>query len=92
MEKKRKRITVGFCIAFALVFLLMSAVLELNKNTLLGFAMLMIVSVLLFVGYVRLLGRRPFYVRFLFWPAWLALFALIVFEFDIFTKRLTLLQ
>ena len=46
---------VGFGIVTGLLFLVMAAVLELNKNTLLGFALLMAAT----VGFAVLFSKVP---------------------------------
>ena len=66
----------GFAIGAGVLFLLMLAVLELNKNTLLGFA-LAIAAAALFVFVHGQAANGG--LRFLCWIGWIALFALILF-------------
>jgi len=67
---------VGFWIGFPVLLLLMLAVLELNKNTLLGFALAVAAAAL----FVFLRGRAANgALRFLCWIGWIALFAGILF-------------
>ena len=66
----------GFYLGAGIVFLLMLAVLELNKNTLLGFLLTIAATAL----FVFLRGRAAGGgLRFLCWVGWIALFALILF-------------
>ena len=65
----------GFYLGAGIVFLLMLAVLELNKNTLLGFLLTIAATAL----FVFLRGRAAGGgLRFLCWVGWIALFALIL--------------
>ena len=66
----------GFAIGAGVLFLLMLAVLELNKNTILGFA-LAIAAAALFVFVHGQAANGG--LRFLCWIGWIALFALILF-------------
>ena len=66
----------GFYLGAGIVFLLMLAVLELNKNTLLGFLLTIAAAAL----FVFLRGRAAGGgLRFACWVGWIALFALILF-------------
>ena len=70
---------IGFGIVAGLLFLLMLAVLELNKNTLLGFAALAVVTVLFVVLFVKVLHGNHWYWKALGWIGWLGAFAAILF-------------
>ena len=66
----------GFAIGAGVLFLLMLAVLELNKNTLLGFALAIAAAALFVFVHGRAANGG---LRFLCWIGWIALFALILF-------------
>ena len=69
---------VGFWIGFAVLLLLMLAVLELNKNVLLGFVLLLLASSAFAFVFVKFL-RGKWYRCLLGWVAWLGAFAGILF-------------
>ncbi len=77
-NKVKKHGGAGFIAAFTIVSVLMLAILELNKNTVLGFILLIPASVALFLGYGKVLCPKGFLFRFLFWPCWAAVFALVL--------------
>ncbi|MCR5153915.1 MAG: carboxylesterase family protein [Lachnospiraceae bacterium] len=56
----------------------MLAVLELNKNTLLGFVLLICGGVTAFLLYSKVLSKGRGLFRAVFWPGWLAFFALVL--------------
>ena len=66
----------GFAIGAGILFLLMLAVLELNKNTILGFALAIAAAALFVFVHGRAANGG---LRFLCWIGWIALFALILF-------------
>ncbi|MBR1757202.1 MAG: carboxylesterase family protein [Lachnospiraceae bacterium] len=71
-KKQRKQMGVGFWIGFVFVVLLMLAVLELNQNTILGWALLIAV----FAGFVWLYAAKiQQATRGMKWLSWLGLFA-----------------
>lgn len=70
---------VGFGIVTGLLFLVMAAVLELNKNTLLGFALLVAATVGFAVLFSKALQGSKWYVKLLGYLGYLAAFALILF-------------
>ena len=81
---RMKKHSPGFWIGFGLLLAVMLAVLELNKNTLFGFALLAVAAFL----FVYLHGRvRHGALRFLCWIGWIALFAAILFTTWPPTKR-----
>lgn len=69
---------VAFGIVGTLLFLLMLAVLELNKNTLLGFILLAVVTVCFALLYIKVLHDQKWYWRLLGWIGWIGAFLLIV--------------
>lgn len=69
---------IGFGIAAGLLFLVMLSVLELNKNTLPGFAALLVVTVLFVVLFVKFLHGSRWYWKALGWVGWLGAFVLIL--------------
>ncbi len=77
-EKEKRVLSLGFQIAFALVFVLMLAVLELNKNTIVGFILIALASGAAFWCYLKFLNNGKKLFKALFWPAWLACFTLIL--------------
>ncbi|MBQ7637169.1 MAG: carboxylesterase family protein [Lachnospiraceae bacterium] len=77
-EKKKKTLSIGFQVLFAVVFILMLAVLELNKNTVLGFILIILASAGLFWVYLKWLRKRGALLKAAFWPVWLAVFALVL--------------
>ena len=70
---------IGFGIAVGLLLLVMLAVLELNKNTLLGFALLLAVTAGFVLLFVKVLHGGKWHVKLLGFLGWLAAFALILF-------------
>ena len=70
---------IAFGIIAGLVFLLMLAVLELNKNTILGFVLLLIVTVCFVLLIVKLHKGGKWYWKVLSWIGWLAAFVGILF-------------
>ena len=64
---------IGFGIVTGLLFLMMAAVLELNKNTLLGFALLIAATVGFAVLFSKALQGSKWYMKFLgyavTWPS-----------------------
>ncbi len=70
---------VGFGIVTGLLFLVMAAVLELNKNTLLGFALLVAATVGFAVLFSKVLQGGKWYGKLLGYAGYLAAFALILF-------------
>ena len=70
---------VGFGIVTGLLFLVMAAVLELNKNTLLGFALLVAATVGFAVLFSKALQGSKWYVKLLGYLGYIAVFALILF-------------
>ncbi len=69
---------VGFGIFGTLLFLLMLAVLELNKNTILGFLLLIVVTVAFAVLFVKVLHGGKWYWKLLAWLGWIGAFVLIL--------------
>ena len=69
---------IAFGIVGALLLLLMLAVLELNKNTLLGFILLGVATVCFAVLYIRVLHDSKWYWRLPGWFGWIGAFLLIV--------------
>lgn len=69
-----------FCVFSLLIFLLMLIILELNKNTLLGFAFLILSTAGLFLLY-RLIIRRKnkWYLKLSVWICWIAVFVGVLF-------------
>lgn len=70
---------VGMGIVTGLLFLLMAAVLELNKNTLWGFALLAAATAVFAVVFVKLLRGSRWYWKLLGYGAYVAAFFLILF-------------
>lgn len=70
---------VAFGIFAGLLFLIMLAVLELNKNTILGFVLLIAVTVGFVLLFARVLHNGKWYWKILGWLGWLAAFVGIVF-------------
>ena len=70
---------VGFGIVTGLLFLVMAAVLELNKNTLLGFALLVAATVGFAVLFSKVFQGGKWYGKLLGYAGYLAAFALILF-------------
>ncbi|MCR5824588.1 MAG: carboxylesterase family protein [Lachnospiraceae bacterium] len=79
MKNEKRSLSIGFQIAFALVFILMLAVLELNKNTLVGFITIIIVSGSAFMVYLKRISRMRWPFKAMFWGSWLVLFAMTLF-------------
>lgn len=69
----------GFWIFYAILSALMCAVLELNKNTLLGWALFALLLVAFPVLFKLVALKSSGFVKFLFWICYLALFAGILF-------------
>ncbi len=65
-----------FVVLFIIVFLLMMAVVELNKNTIAGFILTIIISCLFFYIHSFVLKNKG--IKFLSWIGWFALFALVI--------------
>ena len=70
---------IGFGIATGLLFLVMAAVLELNKNTLWGFALLIAATAGFVLLFWKLLQGSRWYVKLLGYIGYVAAFALILF-------------
>ena len=70
---------IGFGIATGLLFLLMAAVLELNKNTLLGFGLLLAATVGFVLLFCRVLQGARWYEKLLGHLGYVVVFALILF-------------
>ena len=70
---------IAFGIIAGLLFLLMLAVLELNKNTILGFALLLAATVCFVVLFVKVLHGGKWYWKALGWIGWIAAFTAILF-------------
>ena len=69
----------GFWIPFALLTALFAAVLELNKNTLVGWVLLIIVAVVFIIVYSRIIYPKHWYLKLLGWFLYLVLFAVVLF-------------
>ncbi len=69
---------IGFGIFGSLLFLIMLAVLELNKNTILGFILLLAVTVVFAVLFIRVLHGGKWYWKVLGWLGWIGAFVLIL--------------
>ena len=69
---------IGFGIVGSLLFLLMLAVLELNKNTVLGFILLIAVTVGFAVLFIKVLHGGKWYWKALGWLGWIGAFVLIL--------------
>ncbi|MBQ6891052.1 MAG: hypothetical protein IJN47_00440, partial [Clostridia bacterium] len=65
---------IGFGIATGLLFLLMAAVLELNKNTLLGFGLLLAATVGFVLLFCRVLQGARWYGKLLGYLGYVAIF------------------
>ena len=70
---------VGFGIVTGLLFLLMAAVLELNKNTLPGFGLLLAATVVFWVVFSKWLQGGKWYGKLLGYVGYIAVFGLILF-------------
>jgi para-nitrobenzyl esterase len=70
---------VAFGIFASILFLLMLAVLELNKNTLVGFVLLLAVTAGFVLLFVKVLHGGKWYWKVLGWLGWIAAFAAILF-------------
>ena len=68
---------IGFCIAVAVLFFLMAAALELNKNVLIAFPLLITVTAVFIWLIVKVLHNSKWYWKLLSWAGWLFCFALI---------------
>ena len=69
---------VGFGIFGTLLFLIMLAVLELNKNTLLGFILLIAVTIGFAVLFIKVLHGCKWYWKLLGWIGWIGAFIAIL--------------
>ncbi len=69
---------IGFGIFGSLLFLIMLAVLELNKNTLPGFALLLAVTIGFAVLFIKVLHGGKWYWKLLGWLGWIGAFAAIL--------------
>ena len=69
---------IGFGIFGSLLFLIMLAVLELNKNTILGFVLLLAVTVGFAVLFIKVLHGGKWYWKLLGWLGWIGAFVLIL--------------
>ncbi|MBQ3318144.1 MAG: hypothetical protein IJG69_09425, partial [Spirochaetales bacterium] len=69
----------GFWILYAILSALFCAVLELNKNTLLGWALFALLLVAFPVLFRLVALKSNGFVKFFFWACYLALFAGILF-------------
>ena len=69
---------VGFGIAGMLVFLIMLAILELNKNTILGFFLLIAAAIAFVVLFLKILHGAKWYWKLLGWIGFLGAFAAIL--------------
>ena len=67
-----------FVVLFIVVFLLMMAVVELNKNTIAGFILTIIITCLFFYIHSFVLKNKNKGIKFLSWIGWFALFALVI--------------
>ncbi|MBP5209695.1 MAG: carboxylesterase family protein [Clostridia bacterium] len=67
-----------FSVCSALLFLLMLAVLELNRNTLWGWGLAAVAAGGFWFVYVRFLTRRAWFVRAGAWVGWIVVFAVVV--------------
>jgi len=70
---------IGFGIVTGLLFLLMAAVLELNKNTLLGFGLLLAATAAFAVLFCKVLQGGRWYAKLLGFAGYLAAFVVILF-------------
>ncbi len=70
---------IGFGIVTGLLFLLMAAVLELNKNTLWGFALLIIATAAFALLFFKALQGSKWYLKLLGYAGYVAVFLLILF-------------
>ncbi len=70
---------IGFGIGAGLLFLLMLAVLELNKNTILGFILLLAVTAGFVFLFVKFLREGKWYGKVIAWLLWLGCFVAILF-------------
>ncbi|MBO7335783.1 MAG: carboxylesterase family protein [Lachnospiraceae bacterium] len=70
---------VAFYIVFSIILLLMLAVLELNKNTVMGFILTLIMGGRVICDHLFFLRRKHILLRLLIWPVWIGVFALILF-------------
>ena len=70
---------IGFGIGAGLLFLLMLAVLELNKNTILGFILLLAVTAGFVFLFVKFLREGKWYGKVIAWLLWLGSVVAILF-------------
>ncbi len=71
----KRHISIGFCISFGIVILMMLAVIELNKNTIVGWILTILAGGLFFFVDQRLLGNKKWWTRCLSWFGWFVVFA-----------------
>ncbi len=69
---------IGFGIVGSLMFLIMLAVLELNKNTILGFALLLAATACFAVLFIKVLHGGKWYWKLLGWIGWIGAFIAIL--------------
>ncbi len=69
---------IGFGIVGSLMFLIMLAVLELNKNTILGFALLLAATACFAVLFIKVLHGGKWYWKLLGWLGWIGAFIAIL--------------
>lgn len=70
---------IAFGMVLGLLLLIMLAVLELNKNTILGFVLLLVVTACFVLLFVKVLKGGKWYWKALGWIGWLAAFVGILF-------------
>ena len=78
IEMKKKKSIAGFIIVFCVTLFIMLALLELSKNTLPGFVMLLIISIIYCYAYVSRREKRPRR-KALMYLFWVASFCVILF-------------
>ncbi len=76
--KEKRAISIGFIIAFTIILLLMLAVLELNKNTILGFFLTLAVSGAYFWMYYRYFSKMSRLYKVVGMLEWIVAFVLIM--------------
>ncbi len=77
MEKKYKRKRIGAAIASAVVFVIYALLLELSQNTVAGWVMAVIATVIFVFFYNRFFVRKKLFVRLVSWAALFLLFFII---------------
>ncbi|MBR1860303.1 MAG: carboxylesterase family protein [Lachnospiraceae bacterium] len=75
----KKRAGAFFCISTVFVFLIMLAVLELSKNIVAGYILTVFVTCAYIFVYIKILGGKKGFFRFLAWLGWLAAFVLVLY-------------